>query len=94
MKRRFRNPAIVKSTQNQVKQKDGGKLRSKEVPPYVSSYLDNKLKKLKEENNNLSHQIALKDEEIDRLNSEITYVIEKKSQLTLLMRIWCSPLRL
>lgn len=44
---------------------------AKEVPPYVSSYLDNKLKKLKEENNNLSHQIALKDEEIDRLNSEI-----------------------
>lgn len=69
---KVQEPAIVKSTQNQVKQKDGGvSSEAKEVPPYVSSYLDNKLKKLKEENNNLSHQIALKDEEIDRLNSEI-----------------------
>lgn len=68
---KVQEPVIVKSTQNQVKQKDGVSSEAKEVPPYVSSYLDNKLKKLKEENNNLSHQIALKDEEIDRLNSEI-----------------------
>lgn len=68
---KVQEPVIVKSTQNQVKQKDGVSSEAKEVPPYVSSYLDNKLKKLKEENNNLSHQIALKDEEIDRLDSEI-----------------------
>lgn len=61
-------PVIVKSTQNQVKQRMGVSSEAKEVPPYVSSYLDNKLS---DENNNLSHQIALKDEEIDRLNSEI-----------------------
>lgn len=72
----------------QQSQKDGGvSTEAKAVPPYVSSYIENKVKKLTDSNKLLQSQIQEKDEEIAKLKSYNLYVVKKKVKLLQIMKI-------
>lgn len=63
----------------QQSQKDGGvSTEAKAVPPYVSSYIENKVKKLTDSNKLLQLQIQEKDEEIAKLKEELQSLRSKE----------------
>ena len=63
----------------QQSQKDGEvSTEAKAVPPYVSSYIENKVKKLTDSNKLLQSQIQEKDEEIAKLKEELQSLRSKE----------------
>ena len=63
----------------QQSQKDGGvSTEAKAVSPYVSSYIENKVKKLTDSNKLLQSQIQEKDEEIAKLKEELQSLRSKE----------------